>query len=146
MNVREGSPADASVLVAFDHVAQHDTHRTTMIEHALAEGRVLLAEREKEIAGFLLHSDRLLGHPLIELIYVRDTTRRQGIASLLICEHLRSSRDRSVFTTTNESNTPARQLFERVGFVTCGRIEGLDEGDPEIVLRWQQRNDASGSG
>ncbi len=136
MNVREAEPRDAPVLLAFDHVAASDAGRVSMVERGVSEGRVLLAEREGEAAGFLLHSDRLLGHPFIELVYVRDTMRRQGVASLLVCEHLRGSPDRSVFTSTNESNTPARRLFERLGFVESGRIVGMDEGDPEIVLRW----------
>ena len=40
---------------------------------------------------------------------------------------------KKLFTSTNESNTPMQRLCEQLGFVRSGRIENLDEGDPEIV-------------
>ena len=42
-----------------------------------------------------------------------------------------------LFTSTNQSNGAAQRLFTSAGFVHSGRIEHLDEGDPELVyVKW----------
>lgn len=40
-----------------------------------------------------------------------------------------------LWTSTNQSNQPMQRLLERLGFLPSGVIEGLDEGDPELVFR-----------
>jgi len=37
------------------------------------------------------------------------------------------------FITTNLSNHPMQRLLARLGYVSCGFIDQLDPGDPEIV-------------
>ena len=39
-----------------------------------------------------------------------------------------------MFTSTNESNTPMRQLLQSEGWSPSGVLTGLDEGDPEHVF------------
>lgn len=135
MNVREGNPGDVDALVAFDQVAATDAARVAMLEQAAAEGRLLVADGEAEPFGFLVSSDRLLGHPFIELVYVKQSARRRGIAAALTRAAIDRCAGGTLWTSTNESNTPAQRLFESLGFVQCGRIEGLDEGDPELIYR-----------
>lgn len=135
MNVREGRPADVAAVIAFDQVAATDAARVAMIEQAAAEGRLLVADDESEPLGFLVSSDRLLGHPFIELVYVKQVARRRGIAAALTRAAIDRCPGDTLWTSTNESNTPAQRLFESLGFVECGRIEGLDVGDPELIYR-----------
>jgi L-amino acid N-acyltransferase YncA len=138
VNVREGRPADVAAVIAFDQVAATDAARAAMIEQAAADGRLLVAEVDTQPVGFLVITDRLLGHPFIELVYVRDSARRRGVATLLVGSILDRFPGDVLFTSANESNVPSRRLFASLGFVECGRIEGLDEGDPEVFFRWQR--------
>jgi hypothetical protein len=39
-----------------------------------------------------------------------------------------------MFTSTNESNTPMRELLRSEGWSPSGVLAGLDEGDPEHVF------------
>jgi hypothetical protein len=40
----------------------------------------------------------------------------------------------SVFVSTNESNTPMRELLRSESWTSSGVLTGLDEGDPEHVF------------
>ncbi|MEO0632481.1 MAG: GNAT family N-acetyltransferase [Planctomycetota bacterium] len=145
MNVRDGSPADIAAVIAFDRVAATDAARVAMIEKAAVEGRLLVAEVASEVIGSLITSDRLLGHPFLELVYVKDGWRRRHVASTLVNAFLDLFSGDALFTSANESNTPSRRLFASLGFSECGRIEGLDEGDPEIFFCWRRATAASDS-
>jgi hypothetical protein len=39
-----------------------------------------------------------------------------------------------VFTSTNASNQPMRSLLQAEGWSFSGELDGLDEGDPELVF------------
>jgi ribosomal protein S18 acetylase RimI-like enzyme len=66
------------------------------------------------------------------LIVVHDASRRRGVGRAL----LRASVDRAgtarVFSSTNASNVAMQSLFAAEGWTLSGRLDGLDEGDPEI--------------
>ena len=72
-------------------------------------------------------------NPFVWLVIVAERfppTRRR----LRLLRHtLARFPDRKVFTSTNESNWPSRQLIESVGFERAGQIDHLDEGDSELV-------------
>jgi hypothetical protein len=38
-----------------------------------------------------------------------------------------------VFSSTNESNAVMRSLFTAEGWTHSGRLDGLDQNDPEVV-------------
>ena len=74
------------------------------------------------------------GRDLVVLLAVAERARRRGIGSALLDAALATSSTRRVFTSTNESNAPMRALLAVQGWVPSGRLEGLDEGDPELVF------------
>ncbi|MHC8315013.1 hypothetical protein [Pseudomonas sp. LB3P31] len=39
-----------------------------------------------------------------------------------------------IFTSTNVSNMPMRQLLEQLGYQPSGTVENLDPGDPELIF------------
>jgi hypothetical protein len=39
-----------------------------------------------------------------------------------------------MFTSTNASNVAMRSLLEAEGWSFSGQLDGLDEGDPELVF------------
>jgi hypothetical protein len=44
--------------------------------------------------------------------------------------HLRGDQ---IFTSTNRSNAPMQGLLASLGWQLSGELDGLDEGDPELV-------------
>jgi ribosomal protein S18 acetylase RimI-like enzyme len=71
----------------------------------------------------------------IKLVAVAEAERRAGVGTAMI-EHLIDliPPGEKLWTSTNESNAPMRALLPRLGFIESGRIDNLDEGDPELVF------------
>jgi len=38
-----------------------------------------------------------------------------------------------IFTSTNKSNAPMTGFLEKIGWRFSGELEGIDDGDPEMV-------------
>ena len=73
------------------------------------------------------------GNAFVSMLCVHPERRRKGIGAKLM-RHIESlCRTDKLFTSTNESNQPMRKLLEKLGYQPSGRIENLDEGDPEMV-------------
>jgi len=75
---------------------------------------------------------RFFSYPFVWLLFISAKHRRRGLGRALLQHAVSLFPDTKVFTSTNESNTSAQRLFEISGFQCCGRVEHLDEGDPEI--------------
>jgi ribosomal protein S18 acetylase RimI-like enzyme len=74
---------------------------------------------------------------MLSWLVVDASSRRRGIGSALVRHAIGLHPGRRVFSSTNESNEPSRRLFASLDFTSAGRIDALDEGDPELVLvRW----------
>ncbi|MFD1026338.1 GNAT family N-acetyltransferase [Paraburkholderia sabiae] len=75
-----------------------------------------------------------LDRAFIALVVVRKDARREGVATAIM-ELLEAECARSgVFTPKNASNLPMRALLKRSGYVDSGRIDNLDDADPELVF------------
>ena len=73
------------------------------------------------------------GRPFIEMLYVAPNERRKGHGERLLCRlETAGLRDHEVWVSTNQSNRPMQKLLKKRGFIRCGRVVGLDEGDPEL--------------
>jgi ribosomal-protein-alanine N-acetyltransferase len=83
----------------------------------------LVAEDARKIVGFLIA--RALGLDWeIENIAVDEAVRRRGFGATLVRDFLRLARTRGaacVFLEVRESNQAARKLYQKLGFVPCGR-------------------------
>jgi GNAT superfamily N-acetyltransferase len=74
-----------------------------------------------------------LGRDFIELLAVLAEERRHGIGTLLLHHTVEMSSTDRVFTSTNQSNLPMIRLLEKAGWRFSGQLQGIDEGDPELV-------------
>ena len=112
----------------------HDAARIDYLADAAGRGACLLAREDGAAAAFAVWDASFYGFPFVWLLAVRPASRRRGIASALMRRvEAASGRDR-VFTSTNESNTAMRALCTALGYAPSGRIDNLDEGDPELVF------------
>ena len=106
--------------------------RATEVSEAVVSGRCSVAHVDDQIVGFCV-GGTFFGHDFLELLVVAEHRRRQGVGAALVESFAARAGTAKVFTSTNVSNAPMRALCERLGFVEAGRIDHLDEGDPEVV-------------
>jgi len=98
---------------------------TDQYQSALSDfGRVaLVLEENFQIVGFLI-ARAIIKEWEIENIVVFSPARRRGLGAQLIDEFLALARARhaeAIFLEVRDSNLPARRLYEKRGFVECGR-------------------------
>jgi GNAT superfamily N-acetyltransferase len=127
--VRAAYEQDIGAIVAID------PRRPGEIRARVREQAGLVAVEQGEIAGFLaLRPGHFFGRDFIDLLFVAPRWRRHGIGRALMRAALRHAGTRRVFVSTNESNTPMRELLHGEGWIPGGVLTGLDEGDPEHVF------------
>jgi GNAT superfamily N-acetyltransferase len=104
--------------------------------HTLAKAHTCLVALEHgEIVGFLaVKPGHFYKRDFIELLFVAPSWRRHGIGRALMRAALRGAMTSRVFVSTNESNTPMRELLRSEGWSPSGVLTGLDECDPEHVF------------
>jgi GNAT superfamily N-acetyltransferase len=67
------------------------------------------------------------------MLYVAEPCRRQGVGEALLRRVEWECSTPKVFTSTNVSNLAMHRLLNKMGYNVSGVIDGLDEGDPEVV-------------
>jgi GNAT superfamily N-acetyltransferase len=94
-----------------------------------------VAEDDGEILGFALCTPTFL-----DGIYVRPDVKGQGIGSLLL-DVVDATHPDGYELWVFESNTGARRLYERRGFVEVERTDGSgnEEKAPDIRMAWRPR-------
>mgnify|MGYP001489643744 CR=1 FL=1 len=132
---RPAEPADIAVLRALDTWLAQDAHRGEEIAAWVGAGQAHVALAEGETAGYGVLTYGFFHEGFIEMVMVGTRFRRLGTGSALVGHLEAICRTQRLWASTNESNTPMRALLERAGFVRSGIVEGLDEGDPELIYR-----------
>lgn len=131
--VRSARENDLAAIIVCDPRARESAERRDWLKEALRKATFLVAEENGKIAGLLVLEHGFFGHAFVALVVVHPEARRRGIALLLLEAAEARCRTGKFFTSTNVSNAAARELFQRAGFLPSGRIENLDEGDPELI-------------
>jgi GNAT superfamily N-acetyltransferase len=130
--LRAAQAEDVSGIVAID---PHSPGRPEEIWALAREQASLVAVEHGEIVGFLgVRPGSFYQRDFIDLLFVATSRRRCGIGRALVRAALRGASTPRVFTSTNESNTPMRQLLRSEGWIPSGVLTGLDDGDPEHVF------------
>ena len=131
--VRPGGAEDVASVAALHRNSANGRDRLTDLTAAQVEGRLVVAERSREIVGYAIHG-KFFEYDFVEVLIVRPSDRRTGVATALVAAIEGRSRSGKLFTSTNRSNTAMRQLCEHLGFEPSGVVENLDEGDPEMFF------------
>ena len=135
LTTRTARPEDLPALRALDPLAATDVARRDHLAESLTAATCFVAtDAHGRPIGYATFHHRFFGHGLIEFLVTHPAHRRQGVASALIqhCER-HACQTPKLFTSTNRSNTPMRALLAKLGFTQTGTIDGLDEGDPELI-------------
>ena len=137
LEIRSLSTADLSALSFDQHVSENSQrwrHLTDLVSSG--RGQLLVAERgaEAPVVGYLgLAWSHFFDRDFVDLLVVAPEARRAGVGSELLRAAVDVATTATVFTSTNESNSPMRALLTRDGWLVSGTLDGLDPGDPEVV-------------
>ena len=107
--------------------------RGEAVRAAVDRNLCLVALRAGQAAGYALLHEDFFGYGFVSLVVVAPGQQRRGVGLRLLAAAEDACATAKLFTSTNASNLVAQQLFARAGFVRSGRIDHLDEGDPELV-------------
>ncbi|MEM9982575.1 MAG: GNAT family N-acetyltransferase [Bacteroidota bacterium] len=136
ISLRKATIQDKALVVAFDYhldkVEHIELKRAEKITKAILSKECFIISMDNSTVGFALFDYRFFDQGWIELIVIDEKYRGKGAgvqAMNLICKQ---SKTNKVFTSTNNSNTRMQKALNKAGFSFAGKIDGLDEGDPEL--------------
>jgi ribosomal protein S18 acetylase RimI-like enzyme len=134
--IRRAVADDIDGILRTDHrAADGDESRAAFLRRSLDLGECLVYLDHGAIAGFVIVKPaHFFGRDFIELLVVDPAGRRCGIGRNLLRAALAAADTEQVFTSTNASNQPMRSLLQAEGWSFSGELNGLDEGDPELVF------------
>jgi len=134
--IRRAVAGDIDGILRTDHrSASGDPGRSDFLRRSLALGECLVYLDHGMVAGFaVVKPAHFFGRDYIALLMVDPTRRRCGIGRNLLRAALAAAGTEQVFTSTNASNQPMRSLLQAEGWTFSGKLDGLDEGDPELFF------------
>jgi GNAT superfamily N-acetyltransferase len=132
-------------MAAIDSAVVEGSERWVELTQLLTSGWGLLAEDLSDdwpsATGYIAVAPRhFFGRDFIALLVVADAWRRRGVGRQLLNAATRLATTDVVFTSTNESNQPMRALLSDEHWLVSGTLNGLDDGDPEIVFYRRARS------
>ena len=134
MEIREGTRAHREPIISLDPVARIEPGRIKFIDRVLQSATCLVAEQNGGIVGYATLEYTFFDRGFVSMVYVAQSERRRGIGRALMQALASRCETQELFTSTNESNHPMRQLLTTLGYVPSGIIHNLDPGDPELVF------------
>lgn len=125
---------DIACAVTIDEELLGSNERAEYIASVAENGGLSVATLRGDIQAFCcLDHGYFFGKPFISLLIVSFDARRLGLATGLLSYN--SSKYQEVWTSTNQSNSAMRKLLDEAAWRYCGKLSGLDEGDPERFYR-----------
>ncbi len=124
---------DWPAIARLDEDTLGSTARAEMLRQAVQEQRCYLVTGNGEIAAFGVLNHHFFDQAFLELLVVDSRLRRQGIGRMLLMALRDICQTEKLFTSTNVSNQPMRQLLQACGWQRCGFVDQLDPGDPELI-------------
>jgi len=93
----------------------------------------MLRCQNAEVIGYGVLSYTFYRHGWIDLVYVSERYRRQGVGKALLEYMEQQCLTSKLFTSTNLSNLQMQSLLGKLGYTVSGMINNLDDADLEIV-------------
>jgi len=136
ISLRKATRKDKSLVVDFDYrlskVEHIELKREEKITKAIMNKECFIILADNRAVGFVIFDYRFFDQGWIELIIIDEKYRGKGIGGQAITLICKQSKTNKVFTSTNSSNIQMQKALSKVGFSFAGKINGLDDGDPEL--------------
>ena len=133
ITIRDAKPSDRDAIFRIDDITARSNARIKFIDRVLSSNLVLVAEANNRVVGYAVLEYTFFECGFISMVYVSESCRRRGVATALIEGLSGRCETEKLFTSTNESNEPMKQLLLQLGYSPSGVIHNLDPGDPELV-------------
>jgi ribosomal protein S18 acetylase RimI-like enzyme len=134
-SARQATLEDLDAVLELDRATPVGRVRSDYITSRVHAGEVAILERGGRLVGYVVHRAKsFFGRDFVDLLAVAVDSRRQGVASSLLESSVHSSSTNRIFTSTNRSNTAMSELLQKAGWTFSGELDGIDEGDPELVF------------
>ncbi|WP_231868387.1 GNAT family N-acetyltransferase [Fictibacillus phosphorivorans] len=133
MEIRQANEQDINAIINIDQRIIGSDRRKGEISQAVIEERCLIISSEGELFGFLIYHVHFFECCFISLLMIDPAHQRKGLASALLSRIKQISPTVKIFSSTNESNESMKRVFTKNGFSKSGKVDNLDEGDPEII-------------
>jgi len=134
---RRAGPGEIESLLKIDPVAEKDSCRREYITRAVrAEACLVVCEADDPGAplGYGCLDRSFFGEWFIPLVVVSSANRRSGVGRQIVSGLEQHAGAEKIFTWTNTSNSPMRQMLTNLGYQHSGMVENLDPGDPELIF------------
>ncbi len=133
MKIRRAKLTDFRRMVAMDPFAQANKARQILLRESIRARIAWVLASGTALKGYAVLTRSFLQRPFVEVLYVAKEERRRGHGLCLLARMEKlCMRYGEVWTSTNRSNQPMRQLLKKRGFLRQGEVDGLDQGDPEV--------------
>ena len=134
MEIRGPEPGDATALMELAAEVIGPERAAPFIRSFLERHHLLVAERDKEVVGFLAYRTDWFQCTFVSLVAVHKDARRTGVARALYqrVEHMSTSP--RVFSSTEETNGISIQMHSALGFTPSGHIDNLPQGYRELLF------------
>jgi ribosomal protein S18 acetylase RimI-like enzyme len=133
MRIRRAKLPDFRRIASIDPLSLASKSRQTWLRESIHARAVWVLAAGTVVKGYAILTRSFFQRPFIEQLYVANDDRRRGHGECLLSRLEKTCRRHGeVWTSTNRSNQPMRQLLKKRGFVRHGRVTGLDKGDAEI--------------
>jgi ribosomal protein S18 acetylase RimI-like enzyme len=142
MNVRYATQHDLTFVAQDEYVPVHTVARK------IEEREVLVAERDSVLAGYLRIEHLWSRLPYITLIRVLPDFRRRGVGRALLGfleDQLRAAGYVVLLSSSQADELEPQAWHRHMGFVECGRLEGINEGGVDEVFFRKQLQTAADS-
>ena len=120
------------VLVGMNGAAKDNESRSSFIRDSVLKGQCLVCRVDGIAAGYAIVNKEFFGEAFIWLLFTSPEFRRTGVATSLIRYVELNCHTGKLFPSTNQSNKKMQSLMDKLGFNKSGRVDNLDEGNPEI--------------
>ncbi len=132
IKIRQARESDIELIYGFDHLAQNKC-RKVFIEKSVKSNKTMVAVLNGQVTGYIVLDYSFYSNGFISMLYVHSEYRKNGIGNALL-EYAESvCKTNKLFTSTNESNFPMQSLLKKKSYLPSGRIDNLNENDPELV-------------
>jgi RimJ/RimL family protein N-acetyltransferase len=136
VSLRLATKDDKSLAIAFDYILDKyryiELKREEKITKAISDKECFIISAGSTAVGFVIFDYHFFDQGWIELIIIDEKYRGKGIGVQvfdLLCKQCKTDK---VFTSTNGSNLPMQKALTKAGFTFAGKLDGLDDDDPEF--------------
>jgi ribosomal protein S18 acetylase RimI-like enzyme len=130
--IRPAIDADIDQILRLDSSAEVDKSRHALVRSAIDRGECLVSLNNGIFVGYTIMNHGFFERGFVSLIYVDPTHRRHKVGSRLFDECENRCKSTRIFTSANESNLPMQRFLVSRGYVLSGKVQDLDEDDPEL--------------